>query len=94
MLQAAWGNRTVIVDLSQTTFMGSTGLRSLLQVLQFQTAAGHDLVLRDPSDPVLLTLRYAGLEDVFTVEHRDDPKTDPTRPAIRCTGFITDRRCW
>jgi len=35
----------------------------------------YGLVLRDPSDPVLLTLRYAGLEDVFTIEHRDHPKT-------------------
>lgn len=73
--QAASGNRTVIVNLSQTTFMDSTGLRALLQVRQSQTAAGNDLVLRDPSDPVLLTLRHAGLEDVFTIEHRDDPKT-------------------
>jgi hypothetical protein len=58
--------------------MDSTGPR-LLEVRQSQTAAGQDLALRNPSDPVLLTLRYAGLEDVFTIEHRDDPRPDPTR---------------
>jgi len=70
---AASGGRNVIVDLSGTTFMDSTGLKALLELRHSQVVAGFDLVLRNPSGSVLRTLRYAGLDDLLTIEQRSEP---------------------
>ena len=72
--EAASGGRNVTLDLSRTTYMDSTGLNVLLELRHSQIAAGLDLVLRNPSDPVLRTLRYAGLDEVFTIEVRSEPE--------------------
>ena len=72
---AASGKRNVIVDMSRTTFMDSTGLTALMELWQSQNAAGLDLVIRNPSDPVLRTLHYAGLDRVFRLQRTSDPDT-------------------
>ena len=70
---AASGGQNVIVDMSRTTFMDSTGLRALMELWQSQNAAGLDLVIRNPSGPVLRTLHYAGLDRVFKIQRRSKP---------------------
>ena len=62
---AASRRQTVIVDLSRTTFMDSSGLHALMELWHSQTAAGLDLVLRNPTDPILQTLHNARLDRVF-----------------------------
>jgi anti-anti-sigma factor len=53
------------LDLSQTTFVDSSGLRVLL-ALHNETASGSGrLVLQDPSDPVARLLAITGLSDHF-----------------------------
>ena len=70
---AASRGQNVIVDLSRTTFMDSSGLRALMELWQSQTAAGLDLLIRNPSDPILRTLHYAGLDRVFKVDRQSEP---------------------
>lgn len=70
---AAAGSQDVIVDLSRTTFMDSSGLRALMELWQSQTAAGLDLLIRNPSDPILRTLHNAGLDRVFKIDRRNQP---------------------
>jgi anti-sigma B factor antagonist len=70
---AAARSQNVIVDLSRTTFMDSSGLRTLMELWHSQTAAGLDLLIRNPSDPVLRTLHYAGLDRVFKIDRRSQP---------------------
>ena len=65
--------QNVIVDLSRTTFMDSSGLQALLELWHSQTAAGLKLVLRDPTDPILQTLHYAGLDRVFRIDRQSQP---------------------
>ena len=72
---AAAGRRNVIVDMSRTTFMDSTGLRALMELWQAQNAAGLELVIRNASDPVLRTLHYAGLDRVFKLQRTTDPES-------------------
>ena len=65
--------QTVIVDLSRTTFMDSSGLQALVDLWHSQTAAGLKLVLRNPTDPILQTLHYAGLDRVFRIDRQSRP---------------------
>jgi anti-sigma B factor antagonist len=73
--QAAARGQNVIVDLSRTTFMDSSGVRALMELWHSQTAAGLDLVVRNPSDPLLRTLHYAGLDRVFRIDRRSQSRS-------------------
>ena len=53
--------------------MDSSGLQAMMDLWHSQTAAGLDLLIRNPSDPVLRTLHYAGLDRVFKVDRRSQP---------------------
>jgi anti-sigma B factor antagonist len=68
LAQASAGGRDVVVDLSGTMFIDSTGLKALLDTWRSQTAAGQGFVLRNPSARVRLTVGYAGLADVLPIE--------------------------
>jgi anti-anti-sigma factor len=72
LARAAGGGRNVIIDLSRTTFMDSTGLKVLVDALRSQTDAGLAFALRNPSSEVLRTLHMAGLEDMFPTTRTDD----------------------
>jgi anti-anti-sigma factor len=71
--EAAARGQNVIVDLSRTTFMDSSGLQALMELWHSQTAAGLDLVVRNPSDPIIRTLHYAGLDRVFKIDRQSQP---------------------
>ena len=58
----------LIVDLSQVTFMDSSGLGALLTVRDAALAAGVDLCLRSPSRKVTELLRITGLADIFPAQ--------------------------
>ena len=73
MLDDAARGRNVIVDLSRTTFMDSSGLQALMELWHAETAAGLKVVLRDPTDPILQTLHYAGLDRVFRIDRQNQP---------------------
>jgi anti-sigma B factor antagonist len=56
------------LDLSQTTFIDSAGLRALIELqAKLQENGDGKLVLQAPGDPVTRLLRIAGLGDHFTV---------------------------
>jgi len=58
----------VVVDLSQTRYLDSTGLAVLLGAHQQLRAAGRSLVLRTSQPGVLRLLGLAGLTRLMTVE--------------------------
>jgi len=56
------------LDLSQTTFIDSSGLRSLIDLQnQLKANGGGALVLQAPADPVTRLLRITGLGEHFAV---------------------------
>jgi len=59
------GCNELILDLSQTTFVDSSGLRVLLGLHTELSSGSGRLVLRDPSDPVARLLSITGLGDHF-----------------------------
>ncbi len=76
MLEAAASrSQNVIVDLSRTTFMDSSGLHALMELWHSQTAAGLKLVLHNPTDPILQTLHNAGLNRVFKIDRQSQPES-------------------
>jgi anti-anti-sigma factor len=60
--------RTVVVDLSDVTFIDASGLGELVGALKRARAKRGDLVLRDPARGVVRMLELASLATVFRVE--------------------------
>jgi anti-sigma B factor antagonist len=62
------GASTLVLDLSQTGFLDSSGLRALLTVHRRLEANGGGLELRDASEPVLRLLEITGLREHFGIQ--------------------------
>jgi anti-anti-sigma factor len=60
--------RNIVLDLSETAFLDSSGLRAILTAQRRLSAAHGQLVLRAPSEPVSRLLEITGLTDHFTIE--------------------------
>jgi anti-anti-sigma factor len=58
----------LVVDLSDVTFMGATGLGVLANALVHARSFGSDLVLRNPSPMTLRVLDLTELLGVFEIE--------------------------
>jgi anti-anti-sigma factor len=58
----------LVIDLSRTTFIDSTGLKVLVDVWRRRQDAGLELVLREPSPTVMYTLQVAGLADLLPID--------------------------
>ena len=57
-----------VVDLSEVTFIDSTGVHGLMRAQQAARQRGYDLILRHPSTAVRRVLELAGLIDTFKIE--------------------------
>lgn len=55
------------LDLSDLTFIDSSGLAALHEALALSASAGADLALTSPSDSVRKVLKLTGYDTVFTV---------------------------
>ncbi len=58
----------VVLDLSETTFLDSSGLRAILTAYRRIGERGGKLALRHPSEPVLRLLEITGLTDHFPLD--------------------------
>ena len=56
---------TVVVDLSDVTFMDSSGIAELMRARQARAASGHDLIIRGASKIVRKTFLVLGLEEML-----------------------------
>ncbi len=63
--------KQLVLDLSATAFLDSSGLRALLTVHRRVEAVGGTLTLRDSSEPVMRLLEITGLREHFGVRSRD-----------------------
>lgn len=59
---------SVVLDLSQVTFLDSSGLRVLVTGSEALRARSAGLVLRDPSANIRRVLEVTGLTELITVE--------------------------
>ena len=57
----------LVLDLAQTGFLDSSGLRALLTVHRRLEASDGRLELREPSEPVLRLLEITGLREHFGI---------------------------
>jgi len=62
------GVRTIVLDLGDTGFLDSSGLRAILTSQRRLTEAGGELRLQRPSEPVTRLLEITGLTDHFHVD--------------------------
>ena len=68
LTQASDTTERLVVDLSRTTFIDSTGLKALVDVWRRRADARLELVLRDPAPVVTRTLEIAGLTDQLPID--------------------------
>jgi len=61
----AEGNTSILLDLSQLSFVDSSGLRVLIRAHQDVTRGGGDFGLRDPSPTARRLLEITGLTDLI-----------------------------
>lgn len=66
--------RRLVLDLSQLSFLDSTGLRALWRTRQHAQAAGTQLYLSAASDSVMRVLKVTKLDRVFQ-SIADEPET-------------------
>jgi anti-sigma B factor antagonist len=62
------GTREVVIDLTDTSFLDSSGLRALVGARQLFGAAGGSVRLSHPSEPVTRLLAITGLTDYFSID--------------------------
>jgi anti-sigma B factor antagonist len=67
--------RKLILDLSQLSFLDSTGLRALWRTRQHAQTAGTQLYLSAPSESVMRVLKVTKLDRVFKLI-TDEPITE------------------
>lgn len=60
-LDGHWPTREAFLDLSDVTFIDTTGIKFLLDSQREAEAKGRSLVIRNPSARVRATLRISGL---------------------------------
>jgi len=60
-------SRHLVLDLSATTFMDSSGLHVVLDAFRAQRDADRRFSLRAPSSPVVRVLEMAGLDGVVPI---------------------------
>jgi anti-sigma B factor antagonist len=70
--EARSGGRRLVVDLSETTFMDSTGLRVLLEAWRDQTEAGSEMVVRAPSVAMRTLFEITRVGDAIPIEAATD----------------------
>jgi anti-sigma B factor antagonist len=63
-LSTAAGQK-IVVDLTQATYLSSSGLRILLLALKRQRSAGGQLLLHNPPPRIQQVIRLAGLDRFF-----------------------------
>lgn len=67
-----WANESCkyfIADLSQTSFMDSMGLSTLVIGLKHTRQQGGDFILLNPSEPTRVILEITRLSTVFKIAH-------------------------
>lgn len=61
-------NEHIVLDMSELTFISSSGLRHLLTLRKTSQAAGGTVTLRHVSDDVMQVLRLTGFCQLFEIE--------------------------
>jgi len=70
--------QTLVLSLSEVSFMDSSGLGLILGRLARIQELGGELVIADPNLQVMKILRLAGLEKKIRIERSERKKTDET----------------
>lgn len=65
----------IVLDLSQTTFIDSSGVGALVSNLKVAREKSVELILRNLQPQVMAVLLMTGLDQVLTVEQNNDGKT-------------------
>jgi anti-sigma B factor antagonist len=66
------GVHTLVLNMSGTTFLDSSGLRAMVTLRDRMLHAEGEFALVDPTDAVRRLLTITGLEDQFVIESSDE----------------------
>jgi len=68
LLELLTSSGDVVVDLSDVSFMDSSGISVLIVAHKRSIAQGRTITLRNPRGPVAKVLAVTGTDQVFTIE--------------------------
>jgi anti-anti-sigma factor len=60
-----------VVDLSETTFMDSTGISVIIQAVLDLDRDPTRVILQNPCGPVLRVLQVTGIDELVTIEGKN-----------------------
>jgi anti-anti-sigma factor len=66
------GVLTLVLNMSATTFLDSSGLRAMVTLRDRMLHADGELAIVDPADSVRRLLTITGLDEQFVIESSDD----------------------
>lgn len=78
----------LVFDLSETTFIDSSGLTVFIRARNRAREAGGSILLRAPQLPVLRALLLMGLDQIMTI---DDTEHLPPGVAEEAQSWLNDR---
>jgi anti-anti-sigma factor len=64
--------KNIIFDCRQNTFIGSTGIGTLVSLYKAARKQGIDLILRNVTPQVMMVLELTQLDKAFTIERSDE----------------------
>ena len=65
----AGSGRSIIVDLTEVTFLSSMGIRSIVMSLKAVNLRQAKMVLLSPAENILLVLTSAGIDTLVPIRH-------------------------
>jgi anti-anti-sigma factor len=77
----------LILDLSQTQFMDSSGVGALVHNYKATQALSLEMILSQVNPPVMAVLTMTGLDEVFTLQNNSE-SADPPEPTSEAAGSM------
>jgi anti-sigma B factor antagonist len=76
------GNSDTVLDLSELSFIDSTGIHLMVSTAQRARSEAWDFTVRNPQPAVLRVIKLVGLAEHFGLESQTGPEENGKRPPL------------
>ena len=75
------GNSDTVLDLSELSFIDSTGIHLVVSIAERARSEGWDFTVRNPQPAVLRVIKLVGLAEHLGLESQTGPEQDAKQPS-------------
>lgn len=91
LLERDFSSKNIIVDFRHNTFIGSSGIGTLVTLYKAAKRKGIELILRNVTSQGMIVLELTQLDRIFTIERSDavarsENQLPTTHPSVRALG--------